>query len=212
MKIIEIRNQILKKAKPLIAERGWNENLFENIAKKSEYNFDELNALFPGGYLDLLNIFLDSLNDRMTRESKKIDLFRIKTHLRIREIFIVRLKIMLKEKKIISKTFIHLLLPQNYKFALKNLYKTTDQIWYLAGDNSTDFNYYSKRAILGSIYTSTIMHFINNESIEDTIRFLDLQLKQVSKIPKLKNSFKEIINLAPKLIKLKNFYSYKSKQ
>ena len=30
-----------------------------------------------------------------------------------------------------------------------------DDIWYWAGDRSTDFNWYTKRALLAGIYTST---------------------------------------------------------
>ena len=47
----------------------------------------------------------------MTDKSKKLDLLRLKVHERIREIIKLRLKIMLKEKKIISKTFLYLLIP-----------------------------------------------------------------------------------------------------
>ena len=35
---------------------------------------------------------------------------------------------------------------------MKNLYKTVDNMWYLAGDNSTDFNFYTKRLTLALIY------------------------------------------------------------
>ena len=39
--------------------------------------------------------------------------------------------------------------------ALENLSLMVDDIWYMAGDKSTDFNWYTKRAILAAIYTST---------------------------------------------------------
>jgi ubiquinone biosynthesis protein COQ9 len=206
MKIIRFKEKILKDAMPFIIKNGWNDNLFKSIEGKSKNKTAQLQVLFPNGYMDLMQTYLNSLNDRMTKKSNKFDFFRLKIHLRIRKIFIIRLKLMLLEKKIVTKTFIHLILPYNYKFALKNLYNTVDQMWYLAGDNSTDFNFYSKRAILGSIYSSTIHHFINNDDIDETIRFLDLQLKQVSKIPKIKNNIGNLIKLAPKLAKLKKAF------
>ena len=142
------------------------------------------------------------INSKMTVESQKINLIRLRIHERIREIFILRLKIMSKEKKLISKTFFYLLLPQNYKLALKNLYKTVDQMWFLAGDNSTDFNFYSKRVILASIYTSVMMHFVNNDNIDKTIILLKKQLKRVSNISKIKSRINEITKIIPQIIKL----------
>lgn len=45
--------------------------------------------------------------------------------------------------------------PANAPSALKNLALMVDDMWYCAGDRSTDFNWYSKRAILTAIYCST---------------------------------------------------------
>ena len=60
------------------------------------------------------------------QDSKKINLLRLKLHERIRELVILRLKIMMREKKLIIKTFLYLLLPHNLKFSSKNLYVTID--------------------------------------------------------------------------------------
>ena len=204
MKIEDMRKKILNEIKPNIISEGWNDNLIINFSKLSKNSLDELQVLFPDGYEELLQLYLDQINENMTDKSKKLDLLRLKVHERIREIIKLRLKIMLKEKKIISKTFLYLLIPTNYKLASKNLYRTIDQIWFLAGDNSTDFNFYSKRIILASIYTNTILHFINNDKIDKTYNFLDSQLKRVSKIPKIKKGIKNIISVVPKIFKLKN--------
>ena len=203
-----IRSKILKEAKSYVSKKGWNDQLFINLSKTSKFKLVELESLFSGGKNSLIQIYLDEINNKMKIESKKLNLLRLRTHERIREIMILRLKIMLKEKNIVSKTFSHLLLPQNYKFATKNLYKTVDEIWFLAGDNSTDFNFYSKRIILGSIYSLTMLHFVNNQDINETIKFLDKQLKNTSYIPKLKNKTYDIIKIIPKALKFKKKFSF----
>ena len=152
MKINKIRNEILNEAKFHVTKYGWNEKMFNIIAKNSKYQNHFIFSLFPEGYLSLIQLYLDDINIQMTEGSKKINLIRLKVHERIRELCILRLNIMKKEKEIINKTFLHLLLPHNYKFCLKNLYKTVDQMWYLAGDTSVDFNFYSKRAIPATFY------------------------------------------------------------
>ena len=202
MKLKKIRNQILQEAKPYIVKFGWNENLFVNMKKDSKFTYEDINVLFPKGYTTLIEMYLEEINTKMTVKSQKINLISLRVHERIRELCILRLKIMSKEKKLISKTFINLLLPHNYKLASKNLYKTVDQMWFLAGDSSTDFNFYSKRAILASIYTRVMMHFVNNNKIDETIVLLNKQLKRVSKIPRIKNRINDLMKIILRISKL----------
>ena len=206
MNLNKIRNEILSDTKAYVIKYGWNEEMFSKVAKNSKYDTAVVLSLFPEGYISLIQVYLNEINAKMTDKSKKLNLIRFKVHERIRELCILRFKIMIKEKKIVCKTFLHLFLPNNYSFSLKNLYKTVDQIWYLAGDSSTDFNFYSKRAILASIYLTTILHFINNENLEETIILLNKQLKKVSKIPKIKERLSDYIKLIFHFVKLgKNF-------
>ena len=206
-----IRNEILEISKHYVSKNGWNEELLDKISKNSKYDISIISTVFPEGYISILQLYLDEINLKMSHESKKLDLIRLKVHERVRELCIIRLNIMTKEKKIISKTLFHLLLPNNYKFCIKNLYKTVDQIWYLAGDSSTDFNFYSKRILLASIYLSTILYFINNDKLSDTIALLDKQLKQVAKIPRVRSKIKNTISLIPQFFKLRKKFNF-SKQ
>ena len=200
----KLRYEVLAEAKIYVSKNGWNHNLFKELSTTSKFKYAEIITLFPEGYLSLIELYFKETNNLMTLQSKKINLIQLRVHERVRAIIILRLKIMLKEKKLVTRTYLHLLLPQNYNFALKLLYKVVDQIWYLAGDNSTDFNFYSKRIILASIYSSIIFHFINNSDVDDTIILLNRQLKGVSKIPKIKNRLKEISAVFPKFIKIFN--------
>ena len=201
MKLKKIKNQILQEAKPYIVKYGWNENLFVSMKNDTKFTYEEMNVVFPNGYTTLMEMYLDDINSKMTVKSKNINLIRLRVHERIRELFLLRLMIMSEEKKLISKTFLNLLLPYNYKLALKNLYKTVDQMWFLAGENSTNFNFYSKRVILASIYTSVMMHFVNNDNIDETIILLNKQLKRVSKIPQIKSRINDITKIIPQIFK-----------
>jgi len=208
MNLKKLRNNIYKEAKLTAMKVGWNESLFDNIANESVYTYEEIYALFPGGHLSIIQMYLDEIDQAMTKESEKINLIRLKTHERIRELCILRLNIMVKEKDLISKTFLHLLLPNNYKFSSKNIYRTVDQIWFLAGDNSTDFNFYSKRVILASIYTSIMIHFINNDNMEETLFLLNKLLRRVSKIPKIKSNISDFTKILPQLLELGKKFNF----
>jgi ubiquinone biosynthesis protein COQ9 len=79
-------------------------------------------------------------------------------------------------------------MPLNAGLALKLLYKTVDAMWYAAGDTSTDFNFYTKRATLAGVYSSTLLYWLNDRSpgAEATWAFLDRRIDDVMKFEKLK--------------------------
>lgn len=207
MNLIKVRDQIFQEAKPHIISNGWNEDLFNKISKFSKFNYNEINSLFPMGYVSMLEIYLEEINKKMTKSSKNLNLKNLKTHERIRELLILRLNIMLQEKKLVSKTFFYLLFPYNFKLATASLYKTVDLMWFLAEDNSTDFNFYTKRSILASIYLTTLIHFINNNNLQETIDVLDKQLFRVSKIPIIKKKTKKIFKKIPDIYKISKKFS-----
>jgi ubiquinone biosynthesis protein COQ9 len=68
------------------------------------------------------------------------------------------------------------------------LYRTTDAIWHAAGDKSTDFNFYSKRALLGGVFSSTVLYWLNDRSEGDqaTWDFLARRIDDVMRFEKLK--------------------------
>src|SRR3546814_12583549 len=49
-------------------------------------------------------------------------------------------------------------------FAVKLGWRSADCMWRLAGDTATDYNHYSKRAILGAVYGATMAVYLNDES------------------------------------------------
>ena len=104
-----------------------------------------------------------------------------------------RIEILNKDKKFYNKTFNHLLLPQNTKILKKNLYKSVDTMWYLAGDNSTDFNFYTKRYILSQIFINTLIYWRGSESIEKTVDFINSQIVALGKFGYYKSRFKKVL-------------------
>ena len=53
--------------------------------------------------------------------------------------------------------------PINNKILIKTIYNIVDQIWFIAKDESTDFNFYSKRLILSAIYIRTMIFWLKTD-------------------------------------------------
>uniref|UniRef100_A0A8C8TBR6 Ubiquinone biosynthesis protein n=1 Tax=Peromyscus maniculatus bairdii TaxID=230844 RepID=A0A8C8TBR6_PERMB len=68
-----------------------------------------------------------------------------------------------------------LLLPHNIPPSLSLLTSMVDDMWHYAGDQSTDFNWYTRRAVLAGIYNTTELVMMQDSSpdFEDTWRFLE---------------------------------------
>ena len=84
-----------------------------------------------------------------------------------------------------------LALPLNAPLGLKLLYRTVDAIWYAAGDTSADFNFYTKRATLAGVFSSTLLYWLNDrsEGNEATWAFLDRRIDDVMRFEKFKGQF-----------------------
>jgi ubiquinone biosynthesis protein COQ9 len=63
----------------------------------------------------------------------------------------------------------------------------------LIGDNSEDYNWYSKRTILSAVYASTVLYWLgdNSEGSEETWHFLDRRIEDVMKIESVKAQLKK---------------------
>ena len=200
--LLNKRLKILKFAKIIVAENGLTSKTLKNISKKYHLDIHELNLLFPNGKNDLLQFALDQLNIDLENYCKKLDLIRLPVHKRIRKILLSKIYIMDKEKKFYKKIFLNLLIPKkNFSLPIK-LYKSVDQIWFIAGDTSVDFNFYTKRLILAGIYSRVIFFFFNNNNQKLLEDLLDSNLKRVSKIPELKTKLNIFRDLLPKAIKI----------
>ena len=202
------RIKLLKLSEDLIVKYGWNESLFKNISYEKKININEIYSLFPQGFEDMLKFSLDYLNHKLEDTCYKFNLIRKPLHKRINKIIMTKIIIMSEKKDFYKKTFYYLLVPINYKLMTKQLYKSIDLMWHIAGDCSTDFNYYTKRMILSGVYVSVVLNFLRNDDLFETEKILDDNLFKVSKIPKFKNKFTNIKNVLPSFFSFVRNYNF----
>ena len=204
--LLKKRLEILKYAKTIISKTGLNSDTFNLISKYNNLDNNEMYLLFPNGNNDLLKFIIEQLNIDLEEYCKKLELIRLPLHKRIRKILLAKILIMNKEKAFYKKIFISLLVPKKNISLSRNLYNSIDQIWFIAGDTSTDFNFYTKRLILAGIYTRVMLFFFNNNDQKTLEKILDDNLKRVSKIPELKSKLNIFKNNFPNFLKfIRNF-------
>ena len=205
--LLKKRLKILNFAKTFVSKNGFTQKSLENISKKYGLDINETELLFPEGNNDLIKFALEQLNSELEEYCRKIDLIRLPTHKRIKKVLLSKVALMNKNKLFYRSIFLNLLIPKKNFSLSSQLYNSVDQIWFIAGDSSTDFNFYTKRLILSIIYSRVMLFFFNNNNQEELENILDESLQRVSKIPEIKSKLKIFREYLPKVAKfVKNSY------
>lgn len=69
-----------------------------------------------------------------------------------------------EDREAVRRALAVLMQPANLGLSARTLWRTADAMWRAAGDTATDFNHYSKRAILGSVYSATLLYWLDDDS------------------------------------------------
>ena len=168
---------------------GWGRSAMASAARSLELPAGEADRLFPGGPAQILAYLSERSDLRTVEDMEKQGIANLKIRDRIKQAVRLRLERHGGEREAVRRAIGLLSMPFNGPLALKLLYKTVDALWYAAGDTSTDFNFYTKRATLAGVYSSTLLYWLNDRSpgSEATWSFLDRRIDDVMKIEKLKS-------------------------
>jgi ubiquinone biosynthesis protein COQ9 len=167
---------------------GWSWTSIRAAARMLDLPAGEAERLFPGGPLDVLAYVSERADRRMVDDLEAEGALDLKIRDRIREAVRIRLERHVGNREAARRALALLALPFNGPLALRLLYRTIDAMWYAAGDTSTDFNFYTKRATLAAVYSSTLLYWLNDRSpgSEATWDFLERRIDNVMQIEKLK--------------------------
>jgi ubiquinone biosynthesis protein COQ9 len=171
---------------------GWTRGALSAAARQLTLPAGEADRLFPGGPVQVLTHISERADLRTVEDMEKEGVAGLKMRERIKGAVRIRLERHAGQREAVRRALALLSLPFNAGLALKLLYKTVDAMWYAAGDTSTDFNFYTKRATLAGVYSSTLLYWLNDRSLgsEATWGFLDRRIDDVMKIEKLKAQVK----------------------
>lgn len=182
-----IRQGIFNELQILLQNNSWsNETIitaFKNINIDLGYQF----ILFPNGLSEVVISFENYLDNKMNEQLKLLP-----QTLKIREKIARALELRiidLSHQNIVKNTAAFFLLPLNIPNGLKSAWNTSDLIWKFAGDNSVDYNYYSKRVLLCGAYAASSTFYLsdNSDNYINTREFIKNALDNIINIASLKN-------------------------
>lgn len=163
---------------------GWTWTALDAGARDLSLAPGEAQRLFPGGPAELIRAFSAEGDRRMLETLEGLDLAAMKVREKVAAGVRARLEAVAAHREAVRSGMAFFALPQNAALGLSCLYRTVDAIWYAAGDRATDYNFYTKRALLAGVYSSTMLFWLNDKS-EDyaaTWAFLDRRISEVLKV------------------------------
>ena len=171
---------------------GWNETALVAAAEMAGCDVDVARLAFPGSRpMDMVEAWIASVDQAMEAEWPAERLATLKIRERIRTLVAFRLDAVVHIDEAVRRALAVMAQPQNARRSLKLGWRSADIMWRLAGDTATDYNHYTKRAILAGIYSATLAVFVNDDSEgkADTHAFLERRIDGVMKFEKVKAQF-----------------------
>lgn len=191
----EKKDAIVLAAAAHVPFEGWGEAALAQGAADAGYDAKTAKRLFPDGAVDAIAQLAAVADRHMVQAMEAADLSAMRT--RDRVIFGVRarLEFLTPYREAVRQGLSVLMRPTHALLMAKITHTTVDEIWYQAGDRSVDFNYYTKRGLLGAVYASTVLYWLSDKSegAVDTWDFLARRIDDVLKIPPLKAKLEQAV-------------------
>ena len=180
---------------------GWSNASLVMAAADCGLSEVEIHRLFPAGITDAIAAYGAYADKNMItafHAQRASDIAAMAVHMKIRSLVLIRLKQAAPHREVVRQTLAVLARPQHAKLATQLLYRTVDEIWRAAGDTSTDYNFYTKRATLSAVYSATLLAFLSDNSadMKKTEAFLDRRLADVARLPKMARPAKVMADMA----------------
>jgi ubiquinone biosynthesis protein COQ9 len=166
---------------------GWSAAAAETAAGEAGLDLAVARIAFPDA-MSMISAWVASVDAAMAAEFGDGRLDNTPIRERIRRLVSFRLEAIRGLEEALQRALAIQAMPQNVAAALKLGWSSADKMWRLAGDTATDYNHYTKRAILAAIYAATLAVYADDESEgkADSLAFLDRRIDGVMRFEKAK--------------------------
>jgi ubiquinone biosynthesis protein COQ9 len=184
-----LENRVVDAALALIGELGFSFTALKAAADACALSPAERDLAFPNGAQDLAALLWRRFDGVFDDADFVSSLSNLKIREKIARLLEVRIEAAAKDETVAHRLMGFLALPHNLPLHQRLVWATSDRLWRLAGDVSTDENHYSKRLIAEAILTTATLTRITRgrdamlTQIDDNISAVMAFEKFKAKIP-----------------------------
>lgn len=174
---------------------GWGDVALATAAAELGVPADRAALCFPDGAIDMIDAWFAAIDTVMAERLPPETLATMKIRARIRALVMARFDAATVYPDALRRALAILAKPNNAVRATKLGWRAADAMWRLAGDSSTDLNYYTKRTTLAAVYAATLLAWMDDDSegFAETQAFLDRRIDGIIRF----EQFKARLNPAP---------------
>lgn len=172
---------------------GWSRKAVDAAADQLGIDRAQARLAMPKAQAGLVDTYIQGVDRALEEQFPAERLADLKIRERIRSLVWKRLEVMGPAREAVRRGVAILAMPHNAPLGIRVGWRTADLMWRLAGDTSTDFNHYTKRMMLGGVYASTLLVWLDDDSDgwSETRAFLDRRIDDVMRIEKWKAEWRK---------------------
>jgi ubiquinone biosynthesis protein COQ9 len=187
-----LRRQLAPAIADAAAFDGWSVKAVDEAARLAGVDPELARYAFADGQMAMISAWIAHVDAEMERLAPASSLAGLPIRERIRRLVMARLDVVAGREEALSRAMAVMAMPRNVLAATRLGWHSADAMWRLAGDTATDYNHYTKRAILGTIYAATLKVFASDTSEDamgpkaETRAFLDRRIEGIIRFEKTK--------------------------
>ena len=184
----DARSRLIEAALPHVVFDGWSRETLNLAIAETGIEPELARLAFPRGGVDMALAFHRLMDRRLADELARTPLETMRVREKIAYAVRRRLELVAEHREAVRRGGTLLALPPYAAEGAHAVWETADTIWTACGDTSDDYNWYTKRAILASVYSATVLYWLGDESpgFENTWAFLERRIEGVMQFEKTK--------------------------
>ncbi|MFM8681768.1 MAG: COQ9 family protein [Alphaproteobacteria bacterium] len=193
------RRALLAAALAHVPFDGWSPATLAAGARDAGLDEGEALRAVPGGPVEAFGVWSTDADRAMVEALEAMDLGAMRTRDRIAAAIRHRLAAVAPHREALRRALGVLAMPHNAPRAADLTWRTVDAIWRVAGDRSTDWNFYSKRGLLAGVYGATLLRFLEDrsEGSAESWAFLDRRIEDVMRVPRALSGLRDRLACLP---------------
>lgn len=190
-----LSNSLLENILKNVNDFGWTEESVRKALLELNLPEEDANFIVRGDAFNLIILFDQWINEKVRQDIDASMFQNLKVHEKIKYLLSLKFKTLHPYKSAVIKGGRLFQNPRVFKESFVMLAESINQMWYDAGDRSTDFNYYTKRLMLTAVHARVFVLWLRpSVHMDDIDTLIDQALLGVYRVSQLKKSALNIVS------------------
>jgi len=162
--IAAARAAVVAAALPHVVFDGWSDRTLAMAVEDAGVDADLARLAFPRGGVDLALAYHRMKDAEFARRLAAEDLTGLRFRDRVAHAIALRLELIAADREAVRRAAALFALPPYAADGARAIWGTADAIWTALGDESRDYNWYTKRTTLSAVYSSALLYWLGDDT------------------------------------------------